>query len=84
MYNDLLVYNIKKNKWTQIKAPNAPPPRTFHQAVIVSRNGGELWIFGGEFSSPSQSQFYHYNDLWVFYFQTKTWKKISYYLKSDY
>ncbi|RNA43852.1 kelch domain-containing 4 [Brachionus plicatilis] len=76
MYNDLFIYSIKKNQWSQIKAPNAPPPRTFHQSVYVSRNSGELWVFGGEFSSPSQSQFYHYNDLWMFSFQTKAWTKI--------
>ena len=81
MFNDLYVYNLKKMQWTLIKAPNGPPPRTFHQAVCVSRNGGELWIFGGEFSSPSQSQFYHYNDLWVFNFQSKQWTKIQYIIK---
>lgn len=27
--------------------------------------GGQLWIFGGEFTSPTQTQFYHYKDLWV-------------------
>jgi hypothetical protein len=76
MFNDLFIYSIKKGVWTKIKAPNAPPPRAFHQSVIVSRNNGELWVFGGEFSSPSQSQFYHYNDLWMFSFQTKQWNKI--------
>ena len=76
MFNDLFVYSIKKNLWTQIKAPNGPPPRTFHQAAVVSRNMGELWVFGGEFSSPSQSQFYHYNDLWMFSFQNKQWTKV--------
>lgn len=77
MYNDLFIYSIKKNQWTRIRAPNGPAPRTFHQSAFVSRNGGELWVFGGEFSSPSQSQFYHYNDLWCFQFQSKTWKKIA-------
>lgn len=77
MYNDLFLYSIKKNQWTRIKAPNGPAPRTFHQAAYVSRNGGELWVFGGEFSSPSQSQFYHYNDLWCFQLQSKQWKKIT-------
>lgn len=76
MFNDLHIYSIKKQQWTRIKAPKAPPPRTFHQSVVVSRNAGELWVFGGEFSSPSQSQFHHYNDLWMFSFQTKAWQKI--------
>lgn len=77
MYNDLHVYSIKKNQWTRIRAPKPPPPRTFHQAAIVSRSGGELWVFGGEFSSPSQSQFHHYNDLWMFSFGTRQWQKIQ-------
>ena len=77
MYNNLYVYGIKKSQWSLIQAPNGPPPRTFHQSVFVSRNGGELWVFGGEFSSPSQSQFYHYNDLWYFSFQNKQWAKIT-------
>lgn len=76
VYNDLYVYSLKKAQWTLIKAPNAPPPRLFHQAVVSSRNQGELYIFGGEFSSPSQSQFYHYNDLWMFSFQDKKWTKL--------
>ncbi len=76
VYNDLFIYSIKKNEWIKIKAPNAPPPRTFHQSLLISRNGGELWVFGGEFTSTSQSQFYHYNDLHVFNFQKKNWEKI--------
>ena len=77
VYNDLFIFSIKKNLWSQVKAPHAPPPRTFHQAVAVSRNAGELWVFGGEFSSPSQSQFYHYNDMYVFNCQLKQWTKIE-------
>jgi hypothetical protein len=47
------------------------------QAAYLARNQGELWIFGGEFASPTQSQFYHYNDLWVFRFATKQWERIK-------
>jgi len=36
-----------------------------------------MWIFGGEFSSPTQSQFYHYRDLWVFNLKEQTWQKIK-------
>ncbi|GAB6026588.1 hypothetical protein CHUAL_013001 [Chamberlinius hualienensis] len=77
LYNDLYFYNIKKNEWSLIKAPNAPPPRCSHQAVTTSQCGGQLWIFGGEFASPTESQFYHYKDLWVFHLQTKKWEKIN-------
>lgn len=77
MYNDLNIFSLKKRQWTRIRAPKGPAPRTFHQSVLVSRQGGELWVFGGEFSSPSQSQFHHYNDLWVFRFATRQWQKIQ-------
>ena len=63
--NDLYAYTFKRGgEWSLIKAPNAPPPRCSHQTVAVPQAGGQLWVFGGEFASPTQSQFYHYNDLW--------------------
>jgi hypothetical protein len=30
----------------------------------VGGSDASLFIFGGEFSSPNGSEFYHYNDLW--------------------
>jgi len=77
MFNDLLVYNIKRSEWTQIKSPAGPPPRSSHQACIVSQSGGQLWVFGGEFTSPTESQFYHYKDLWCFHFASKRWEKVT-------
>ncbi|KAG1650850.1 Kelch domain-containing protein 4 [Nymphon striatum] len=77
MYNDLYTYNIKKNEWTLIKTPVSPPPRCAHQAVCLSQEGGQLWTFGGEFASPTQSQFYHYKDLWVYHMQSKKWEKVN-------
>lgn len=65
VYNDLFVFNTKKETWSQVFVPNPPPPRSGHQAIITPTNGGEMWVFGGEFSSPSGNQFYHYKDLWV-------------------
>ncbi|XP_006817339.1 kelch domain-containing protein 4-like [Saccoglossus kowalevskii] len=77
MYNDLYFYNIKKNSWTLVKIPNAPPPRCSHQAVGVAQSGGQLWMFGGEFASPTQSKFHHYKDLWILHLSEKRWEKIS-------
>ena len=76
VYGDMFTYNLSKNEWTVIKAPGAPPPRCGHQAIATSTNKGELWVFGGEFSSPSESQFYHYKDLWVYRIGGKKWEKI--------
>jgi len=77
MYNDLLMYNIRNKEWTKVQAPNPPPPRCAHQAVSLHQGGGQLWIFGGEFASPSQSQFYHYKDLWVFHIKEKRWEQVK-------
>ncbi|KAJ8982484.1 hypothetical protein NQ317_019268 [Molorchus minor] len=64
-------YNIPNDTWTVVKAPAGPPPRCGHQMVVTSANKGQLWIFGGEFASPTQSQFYHYRDLWVYHIAEK-------------
>uniref|UniRef100_A0A6I8QJG0 Kelch domain-containing 4 n=1 Tax=Xenopus tropicalis TaxID=8364 RepID=A0A6I8QJG0_XENTR len=77
LYNELYIYNIKKNTWSKIDIPNPPPRRCAHQAAAVPQGGGQIWIFGGEFASPDGEQFYHYKDLWVLHLQTKTWEQIK-------
>ncbi|XP_035216585.1 kelch domain-containing protein 4-like isoform X1 [Stegodyphus dumicola] len=77
MYNDLYFYNIKKGQWSILQCPEKPPPRCGHQAVVVSQRGGQMWIFGGEFASPTRSNFYHYKDLWVFHLTEKRWEQIK-------
>ena len=54
------------------------PFHFFPQAVAVRQGGGQMWVFGGEFASPSQSQFYHYKDLWVWHFHSNKWEKVTY------
>ncbi|XP_004437096.1 PREDICTED: kelch domain-containing protein 4 [Ceratotherium simum simum] len=76
LYNELYIYNIKKDTWTKVEIPNPPPRRCAHQAVVVPQGGGQLWIFGGEFASPDGEQFYHYKDLWVLHLATKTWEQV--------
>jgi len=76
MNNDLLFYDIKRGDWKQVKSPGAPPPRCSHQAVVSAQSGGQMWVFGGEYASPSETQFHHYRDLWVYHFATKRWEKI--------
>jgi len=74
--NDLYAYTFKRGgEWSLIKAPNAPPPRCSHQTVAVPQAGGQLWVFGGEFASPTQSQFYHYNDLWSLSLNNMQWTR---------
>ncbi|XP_068628688.1 kelch domain-containing protein 4 [Battus philenor] len=76
VYNELIFYNPVNNSWRRLKAPGAPPPRSAHQAVATPANKGELWVFGGEFTSPSETQFYHYKDLWCFSLAEKKWEKV--------
>ncbi|XP_075851967.1 kelch domain-containing protein 4 isoform X2 [Microcebus murinus] len=77
LYNELYVYNIRKDSWSKVDIPNPPPRRCAHQAVVVPQGGGQLWVFGGEFASPDGEQFYHYKDLWVLHLATKTWEQVK-------
>ncbi|GLH04960.1 Kelch domain-containing protein 4-like Protein [Gryllus bimaculatus] len=77
LYNDLFLYKPSRNEWLILKAPAGPPPRCGHQMVALSANQGQLWLFGGEYASPSQEQFYHYRDLWLFHMADKKWEKIN-------
>lgn len=36
-----------------------------------------MYIFGGEFASPSQNQFYHYKDLWRLNLDTWAWENLK-------
>lgn len=76
VYNELLFYNPINSQWKLVKAPGAPPPRSAHQAIATPANKGELWIFGGEFTSPTETQFHHYKDLWCFSLTDKKWEKV--------
>ncbi|CAH0722974.1 unnamed protein product, partial [Brenthis ino] len=76
VYNELLFFNPVNGSWRQVKAPGAPPPRSAHQAIATPANKGELWVFGGEFTSPTETQFHHYKDLWCFSLAEKKWEKV--------
>lgn len=61
-FNDLYVYLIDRDEWRLITSPNSPLPRSGH-AWCRGGNAGGIYLFGGEFSSPKQGTFYHYNDV---------------------
>lgn len=44
IYNDLFFYNIGKNEWKTVRSPAGPAPRSSHQMVGVSADGGQLWV----------------------------------------
>lgn len=73
-YSDLFRYVPEKSQWTKYRSRNQPPPRSAH-AAATHRNF--MYIFGGEFSSPRQTQFHHYRDLWRLDVKTFAWEKID-------
>jgi N-acetylneuraminic acid mutarotase len=75
-YNDLYVYNIRNDEWKVVTSPNSPLPRSGH---AWTRGGNEkaIYLFGGEFSSPKQGTFYHYNDFWRLDPVSREWSRIE-------
>ncbi|KAF9272304.1 hypothetical protein BGZ68_002534, partial [Mortierella alpina] len=74
-YNDLYRYNIEKDEWRRITSPNSPGPRSSHQVAITP--AGTLFLFGGEFASPNETQFFHYKDFWSMDMKTNAWEKLE-------
>ncbi|CCG84486.1 protein of unknown function [Taphrina deformans PYCC 5710] len=73
-YNELYIYSVNKNTWTRNTSPNSPLPRSSHQTVV---HKDQVWLFGGEFSSPKQNTFYHYGDFWSLDCMTRAWTKVE-------
>lgn len=77
VYGEFYTYNTVKSEWKQIVASPAPTPRSGHQLIATAQNGGELYLFGGEYASPSQLQFLHFRDTWRYQLATKKWEKLN-------
>eukprot|EP00659_Diplonema_papillatum_P000190 gene190-306_t len=73
-FNDLLRYNVDKSSWKIVTSPNSPSPRSSHQVVCYKNY---MVTYGGEFTSPSQSQFFHHKDLWRLNVNTWAWEEIK-------
>ena len=74
-YNDLFLYNVENDTWRKITSRNSPLPRSSH--AMSFHPSGLALLFGGEFSSPKQSTFFHYGDTWILDCDTKEWTKIE-------
>lgn len=74
-YNDLYSYTIDNDIWRKITSGNAPLPRSSH--AMCAHPSGVILMFGGEFSSPKQTTFYHYGDTWILDADSKEWSKID-------
>jgi hypothetical protein len=44
-YNDLYRYHTERRTWRRVTSPNAPGPRSSHQAVATPT--GHVYVFGG-------------------------------------
>lgn len=75
-FNDLMIYNIKQDAWKQVTSPNSPLPRSGH-AWCRAANTKDIYLFGGEFSSPKQGTFYHYNDFWKLDPTNREWTRME-------
>ncbi|KAE8442286.1 hypothetical protein EG329_003486 [Mollisiaceae sp. DMI_Dod_QoI] len=73
-FNDLYVYFVNRDEWRLITSPNTPLPRSGH---AWCRGNTGIYLFGGEFSSPKQGTFYHYNDFWRFEPSNREWTRIE-------
>lgn len=58
-----------------LKTSNAPSMRSAHQSVTL---GDNLFVFGGEWTSPDGRRFKQFDDLWRFNLKLNTWSKVNY------
>jgi len=64
------------DSWRCVTSPNSPLPRSGH-AMCKGANTNLLYVFGGEFSSPKQGTFHHYNDFWSLEPSTRQWTRLE-------
>lgn len=76
-FNDLHIYYIDKDIWKTVTSPNAPLPRSGHAWCRGGNQAQYVYVFGGEFSSPKQGTFYHYNDFWRLEPNTREWTRLE-------
>ncbi|KAK1834753.1 hypothetical protein QBC39DRAFT_251822 [Podospora conica] len=76
-FNDLMVYYIDRDEWRAVTSPNAPLPRSGHAWTRGGNDSAGVYLFGGEFSSPKQGTFYHYNDFWRLDPASREWARVE-------
>jgi N-acetylneuraminic acid mutarotase len=73
VFNDLYKLNAEKAKWTKITSNPCPAPRCAHQSIIYK---GQMYVFGGEITSPNQERFHHYREMWRMDLATFEWDQL--------
>ncbi|CAK7268954.1 Kelch repeat-containing protein 3 [Sporothrix epigloea] len=76
-FNDLHIYYIDRDEWRTVTSPNTPLPRSGHAWCRGGNQSGSVFLFGGEFSSPKQGTFYHYNDFWRLDPAAREWSRLD-------
>ncbi|KAI8926755.1 hypothetical protein BC831DRAFT_455314 [Entophlyctis helioformis] len=76
MYNELFRYNTEKKEWRKTTSPNSPGPRSSHQVVITP--AGRLFLWGGEFVSPNETNFFHWKEgMWTMDLKANAWERLD-------
>jgi hypothetical protein len=73
-FNDLLIYNLQKKQWRQLLSPGGPSPRSSCQLFTYKQF---VFVHGGEFVSPSQSQYLHFRDCYRVDMNTGVWETLA-------
>lgn len=73
-FSDTYTYAPAKGVWSLYTSPTRPPPRS---AAAAASYRGHLYLFGGEFASPSGGQFHHFRDLWRLDGATMSWERLE-------
>jgi hypothetical protein len=71
---ELYRYSMWNNKWSSVHPAGLEPgPRSGHAATTWK---SQMFVFGGEFSTPKATQFHHYLDLWQLNLDENSWDKV--------
>ena len=73
-YADLYEFHTEKRSWTKYTSTNRPTPRSSHAVAVYKQ---WMYLFGGEFSNPSLSQYKHFKDLWRLDLTDMEWERID-------
>ncbi|KAJ7285850.1 galactose oxidase [Mycena rebaudengoi] len=76
-YSDVYRYSPDKDEWCKFVSPTCPGPRSAHAVAASPAGGGKIFLFGEEYSSPQQRNFFHYRDFWSFDIMTHSWDRID-------
>jgi N-acetylneuraminic acid mutarotase len=70
-WNDLWVYDVATNAWTQLSPTGGPPTARGGHTAVYDQTAKKMYIFGG-FSGPSWL-----GDLWVYDVAANTWTQLA-------